>query len=145
MLLWPPQSTLGMRSSKFCLHPAGDTPSSCRLFDAIVSHCVPVIVSDHIELPFESELDYTEFSFFFSADEALQPGYLVNQLRAVSKDQWLEMWRKLKAVSHHYEFHYPPKKDDAVSMLWREVRQKLPTAKLSEHRSRRLKIPDWWK
>ncbi|KAG2322140.1 hypothetical protein Bca52824_015353 [Brassica carinata] len=24
-------STEGMRSSKFCLHPAGDTPSSCRL------------------------------------------------------------------------------------------------------------------
>ncbi|XP_059448615.1 probable arabinosyltransferase ARAD1 isoform X2 [Corylus avellana] len=36
-------SSQGMRSSKFCLHPAGDTPSSCRLFDAIVSHCVPVI------------------------------------------------------------------------------------------------------
>ncbi|XP_021899772.1 probable arabinosyltransferase ARAD1 isoform X4 [Carica papaya] len=30
-------STQGMRSSKFCLHPAGDTPSSCRLFDAIYS------------------------------------------------------------------------------------------------------------
>ncbi|XP_027915589.1 probable arabinosyltransferase ARAD1 isoform X2 [Vigna unguiculata] len=28
-------SSKGMRSSKFCLHPAGDTPSSCRLFDAI--------------------------------------------------------------------------------------------------------------
>ncbi|KAJ8466607.1 hypothetical protein OPV22_029159 [Ensete ventricosum] len=28
-------SSQGMRSSKFCLHPAGDTPSSCRLFDAI--------------------------------------------------------------------------------------------------------------
>ncbi|KAI0510522.1 hypothetical protein KFK09_011126 [Dendrobium nobile] len=137
-------STLGMRSSKFCLHPAGDTPSSCRLFDAIVSHCVPVIISDHIELPFETELDYTEFSFFFSVNEALQPGYLVAQLRAVSKDRWLELWKKLKAVSHHYEFHYPPKRDDAVNMLWRQVRQKLPTAKLAEHRSRRLKIPDWW-
>uniref|UniRef100_A0A804N8I8 Exostosin GT47 domain-containing protein n=1 Tax=Zea mays TaxID=4577 RepID=A0A804N8I8_MAIZE len=51
-------STEGMRSSKFCLHPAGDTPSSCRLFDAIVSHCVPVIVSSRIELPFEDEIDY---------------------------------------------------------------------------------------
>ncbi|XP_072150045.1 probable arabinosyltransferase ARAD1 isoform X2 [Setaria viridis] len=29
-------STESMRSSKFCLHPAGDTPSSCRLFDAIL-------------------------------------------------------------------------------------------------------------
>ncbi|KAG0501166.1 hypothetical protein HPP92_001238 [Vanilla planifolia] len=138
-------STLGMRSSKFCLHPAGDTPSSCRLFDAIVSHCVPVIVSDHIELPFESELDYSDFSLFFSVGEALKPGYMVSQLRAVSKDKWLQLWKKLKSVSHHFEFQYPPKPDDAVNMIWRQVRSKLPAARLSEHRSRRLKIPDWWK
>lgn len=44
------QATQGMRSSKFCLNIAGDTPSSNRLFDYIVSHCVPVIISDEIEL-----------------------------------------------------------------------------------------------
>ena len=38
--------------------PAGDTPSSARLFDAIVSGCIPVIVSDELELPFEGILDY---------------------------------------------------------------------------------------
>ncbi|KAF8399944.1 hypothetical protein HHK36_015816 [Tetracentron sinense] len=137
-------SSQGMRSSKFCLHPAGDTPSSCRLFDAIVSHCVPVIVSDRLELPYEDELDYTQFSVFFSIQEALEPGYMVNQLRQISKERWVEMWRKLKNISHHYEFQYPPKKEDAVNMLWRQVRHKLPRAKLAVHRSRRLKIPDWW-
>lgn len=44
--------------SLFCLNPAGDTPSSARLFDAIVSGCIPVIVSDELELPFEGILDY---------------------------------------------------------------------------------------
>ena len=43
-----------MHSSKFCLDPAGSTPASYRLFDAIVSMCVLVIVSDRIELPFEN-------------------------------------------------------------------------------------------
>lgn len=47
-----------MRRSIFCLNPAGDTPSSARLFDAIVSGCIPVIVSDELELPFEGILDY---------------------------------------------------------------------------------------
>ncbi|KAH9301764.1 hypothetical protein KI387_013347, partial [Taxus chinensis] len=47
------QSIEGMRTAEFCLHPAGDTPTSCRLFDAISSLCIPVIVSDSIELPFE--------------------------------------------------------------------------------------------
>lgn len=44
--------------SIFCLSPAGDTPSSARLFDAIVSGCIPVIVSDELELPFEGFIDY---------------------------------------------------------------------------------------
>ena len=82
-----------MRSSKFCLHPAGDTPSSCRLFDAIVSHCVPVIISDKIELPYEDEIDYTEFSIFLSMKEALEPGYLVNQLCQFPKDRWVKIWK----------------------------------------------------
>ncbi|GAB4840599.1 hypothetical protein Ancab_021371 [Ancistrocladus abbreviatus] len=137
-------SSEGMRSSKFCLHPAGDTPSSCRLFDAIVSHCVPVIVSDHIELPYEDQIDYSEFSIFFSVEEALKPGYMVEQLRKVPKERWVNMWRRLKDISHHFEFQYPPKKQDAVNMLWRQVRHKLPAANLAVHRSRRLKIPDWW-
>ncbi|KAL3644437.1 hypothetical protein CASFOL_009617 [Castilleja foliolosa] len=134
-----------MRSSKFCLHPAGDTPSSCRLFDAIVSHCVPVIVSDRIELPFENELDYKEFSIFFSVNEALKPGYMVTELGKVTKEEWLKMWLRLKTISHHFEFNYPPQKGDAVDMIWRQVKQKVPAVKLAVHRSRRLKIPDWWR
>uniref|UniRef100_J3L790 Exostosin GT47 domain-containing protein n=2 Tax=Oryza brachyantha TaxID=4533 RepID=J3L790_ORYBR len=137
-------STEGMRSSKFCLHPAGDTPSSCRLFDAIVSHCVPVIVSSRIELPFEDEIDYSEFSLFFSVEEALRPDHLLNQLRQIPKTKWVEMWSKLKNVSHHYEFQNPPVKGDAVNMIWRQVRHKLPAVNLAIHRNRRLKIPDWW-
>lgn len=137
-------STQGMRSSKFCLHPAGDTPSSCRLFDAIMSHCVPVIVSDQIELPYEDEIDYTQFSIFFSDKEALEPGYMIEQLRQIPKERWVEMWRHLKYISHHYEFQYPPKKGDAIDMLWRQVKHKLPRANLDVHRSRRLKVPDWW-
>lgn len=137
-------STQGMRSSKFCLHPAGDTPSSCRLFDAIVSHCVPVIVSDLIELPYEDEIDYSQFSIFFSINEAIQPDYLVNQLRKFPKDRWIEMWRQLKKISHHFEFQYPPVKEDAVNMLWRQVKNKLPGAQLAVHRNHRLKVPDWW-
>uniref|UniRef100_A0ACD5XF78 Uncharacterized protein n=1 Tax=Avena sativa TaxID=4498 RepID=A0ACD5XF78_AVESA len=137
-------STEGMRSSKFCLHPAGDTPSSCRLFDAIVSHCIPVIISSRIELPFEDEIDYSEFSLFFSVEEALRPDYLLNQLRQMPKEKWVEMWSKLKNVSSHYEFQYPPRKGDAVNMIWRQVKHKIPAVNLAIHRNRRLKIPDWW-
>ncbi|KAG8390505.1 hypothetical protein BUALT_Bualt01G0090300 [Buddleja alternifolia] len=43
----------GMRKSISCLNPAGDTPSS-----AIGSGCIPVIVSDELELP----LDYRKMA-----------------------------------------------------------------------------------
>ncbi|KAG0621984.1 hypothetical protein M758_3G063600 [Ceratodon purpureus] len=40
----------GHSRSVFCLSPAGDTPSSARLFDAIVSGCIPVVVSDELDI-----------------------------------------------------------------------------------------------
>jgi hypothetical protein len=139
------QATKGMRSSRFCLHPAGDTPSSCRLFDAIASHCVPVIVSDRLELPFEDEIDYKEFSLFFSIQEAIRPDYLVNYLRNIEEGHWLRMWNRLKEVSHHFQYQHPPKRDDAVNMIWKQVQHKLPAVKLAMHRNQRLKIADWWR
>lgn len=54
-----------MRSSKFCVHIVGDTPSASRLFHAIVSACIPVIISDAIDLPMESAINYARFSLFF--------------------------------------------------------------------------------
>jgi len=38
--------------------------TALSLFDAIASHCVPIIISDEIELPYEDVLDYTEFCIF---------------------------------------------------------------------------------
>lgn len=137
------QATEGMRSSRFCLHLAGDTPSSCRLFDIIVSHCVPVIISDRIELPFEDDLDYSEFSVFFSAEEAVQPGLLLGTLRSINEERWLQMWEKLKAIAHHFEYQYPAKQDDAVNMIFKQVHRKVSTLKLSVHRSERLRVADW--
>lgn len=53
------------------MSPAGDTPSSARLFDAIISGCIPVIVSDELELPFEGILDYRKVCYHLSILEAL--------------------------------------------------------------------------
>lgn len=136
-------ATEGMRNSRFCLNLAGDTPSSCRLFDIIVSHCVPVTISDRIELPFEDDLDYNEFALFFSAEEATQPGFLVGALRSITKERWLQMWAKLKAVAHHFEYQHPAKQDDAVNMVFKQVQRKVSAAKLSIHRSQRLRVADW--
>ncbi|KAJ6404237.1 hypothetical protein OIU84_012423 [Salix udensis] len=87
----------GMASSKFCLNIAGDTPSSNRLFDAIASRCVPVIISDEIELPFEDVLDYSEFCVFVRASDAVRKGYPSQPSDAVAM-VWEAVLRKTSSV-----------------------------------------------
>jgi hypothetical protein len=90
---------------------ARDTPSSNRLFDSIVSHCVPVIISYDIEMPFEDLLDYTTFCLF--ASDSLKPGFLINLLRGKSKQIWTQMCKRLHEVPHHFQYQHPTKPDDA--------------------------------
>lgn len=88
-----------MASSKFCQNIAGDAPSSNRLFDAIVTHCVPVIICDDIELPFEDVLDYAEFCIFVRTSNAVKKGYLLHLLiRRIKQDKWTKMWERLKEI-----------------------------------------------
>ncbi|KAK6123319.1 hypothetical protein DH2020_042928 [Rehmannia glutinosa] len=127
----------GMASSKFCLNIAGDTPSSNRLFDAIASHCVPVIISDEIELPFEDVLDYSEFSVFVRSEDAVKKGYLLNLLRGIKREKWTKMWEKLKNISGHFEYQYPSQPNDAVDMIWQTISRKKTSTLLNVHRKNR--------
>lgn len=128
-----------MASSKFCLHIAGDTPSSNRLFDAIVSHCVPVIISDEIELPFEDVLDYSKFCIFVRSSDAVKKGYLLNLLRRIKRDEWTRMWQKLKGIVQYFEYQYPSKPCDAVDMIWAAVSRKVSSMRLKLHRENRYR------
>lgn len=131
------QASQGMALSKFCLNIAGDTPSSNRLFDAIVSHCVPVIISDEIELPFEDVMDYSDFSVFVRASDAVKKGYLLNLLRSIKQDDWNKMWERLKDITRHFEYQYPSKPGDAVNMIWQQVAHKISSIQFNLHRKNR--------
>ncbi|PAN35516.1 hypothetical protein PAHAL_6G214900 [Panicum hallii] len=137
------RATAGMSTSKFCLNIAGDTPSSNRLFDAIVSHCVPVIISDDIELPFEDVLDYSEFCLFVRAADAARKGFLLRLLRGVPRDEWTRMWRRLKEVARHFEYQYPSRPGDAVQMIWGAVARKMHSVKLQLHKRGRFQRTGW--
>ncbi|KAM7500377.1 hypothetical protein LguiA_024791 [Lonicera macranthoides] len=128
-------ATQGMHTSKFCLHPAGDTPSAARLFDAVVSLCVPVVVSDYIELPFEDAIDYRKIAVFVDSESALRPGYLVKMLRRVSAERILEFQLEMQKVKHYFEYEDP---NGPVKEIWRQVSLKLPLIKLMINRDKRL-------
>ncbi|KAL2244230.1 probable arabinosyltransferase ARAD1 [Sesamum indicum] len=131
------EASRGMASSKFCLNIAGDTPSSNRLFDAIASHCVPVIISDEIELPYEDVLDYSKFCVFVRASDAVRKGYLVNLLRGIKQEEWTAMWEKLKKITGRFEYQFPSQPNDAVDMIWQTVSRKKTTTLLNVHRKNR--------
>ncbi|XP_009114744.1 probable arabinosyltransferase ARAD1 [Brassica rapa] len=141
------QSIRGMRNSEFCLHPAGDTPTSCRLFDAIQSLCIPVIVSDNIELPFEGILDYSEFSVFVSVSDALTPKWLANHLRSFSerdKESFRSRMAKVQSVfvydNGRADGIGPIQPDGAVNHIWKKVQQKVPMVKEAVIRERRKPV-----
>ncbi|KAF8411837.1 hypothetical protein HHK36_004396 [Tetracentron sinense] len=138
------QSIKGMWTSEFCLHPAGDTPTSCRLFDAIQSLCIPVIISDNIELPFEGMVDYLDFSVFVAVSDALRPNWLLGHLRSFSKEQRDAFRRNMARAQPIFEYDsghpdgigpIPP--DGAVNHIWKKVHQKLPMIKEAIVRDKR--------
>ncbi|KAJ3678163.1 hypothetical protein LUZ60_001966 [Juncus effusus] len=138
------QSIKGMRSSQFCLHPAGDTPTSCRLFDSIASLCIPVIVSDNIVLPFEGLIDYSDFALFVSEGKALEPGWLVEYLRGVSGREIERLRRNMGKVQRVFEFENgfdggvgPGLENGAVEHIWRMVQQKVPMVRETVLREKR--------
>ena len=51
-----------MPSSIFCLAPLGYAVWNFRLYESIICGCIPVILADNVELPFEKDLDYRTFS-----------------------------------------------------------------------------------
>ncbi|KVH92005.1 Exostosin-like protein [Cynara cardunculus var. scolymus] len=130
-------ATQGIHSSKFCLHPAGDTPLACRLFDAILSLCIPVVISDYIELPFEYVIDYMKIAIFVDTDSAIMPGYLVRLLKGVKMETILEFQQELTKVKHYFEYDDPK---GIVNDIWRQVSFKLPLIKLMINRDKRLVV-----
>jgi hypothetical protein len=61
---------------------------------------VPVVVSDLLELPFEDVLDYTDFALFVPSQLAVQPGYLAELVRNMTRAEWEAKWKRLKEVKH---------------------------------------------
>ncbi|GAB4858173.1 hypothetical protein Ancab_009570 [Ancistrocladus abbreviatus] len=131
----------GMRMSIFCLSPAGDTPSSARLFDAIVSGCIPVIVSDELELPFEGIIDYRKMATFVSSSDALQPGWLLSYLRSIGPSEIKEKQKYLAKYLRHFLYSSPAQPLGAEDLTWRMIAGKLVNIKLRIRSSQRV-VPE---
>lgn len=73
-----------MLKSAFCLIPAGDSPSTRRLFDALAAGCVPIIFQDldHISdnLPFRRTIDWSKIALFAGSLDCLEKNMEASKL-----------------------------------------------------------------
>nr|XP_043606435.1 probable glucuronoxylan glucuronosyltransferase F8H isoform X2 [Erigeron canadensis] len=53
---------LHLRNAKFCLAPRGESSWTLRFYESFFVECVPVLLSDHAELPFQNVVDYSRVS-----------------------------------------------------------------------------------
>lgn len=51
-----------LRNAKFCLAPRGESSWTLRFYESYFVECVPVILSDQVELPFQNVIDYSQTS-----------------------------------------------------------------------------------
>ena len=94
-----PQYLKEMSLSDFCLVPMGSTSWTLRLYDALFLGCVPVILSDHIALPFEERIDWSKLAIKWpQADAERLPSFLLG----LSQEQIRVKRRAILAARHNF-------------------------------------------
>merc|ERR1712113_1365783 len=57
-----PEMHATMGNARYCFVPKGKSAWSLRFYEALFANCVPVVLSDNWELPFEDFLDVSSFT-----------------------------------------------------------------------------------
>lgn len=52
-----------MTESTFCLNPLGWSPWTLRFYQAVMTRCIPVVIADDIEFPFENQVRRTSVAW----------------------------------------------------------------------------------
>eukprot|EP00249_Psilotum_nudum_P000746 c12852_g1_i1 orf=130-1143(+) len=112
-----PYST-ALLTSKFCLHVKGFEVNTARIADALYYGCVPVILSNNYDLPFNDVLDWNKFSLVIST---LDMSLLKDVLKEVKPSYYRNLHKNLMQVRRHFEWHAPPKEYDAFYMVMYEL------------------------
>ncbi|XP_020221896.1 probable glycosyltransferase At5g03795 [Cajanus cajan] len=103
--------------SKFCLCPHGPIGSS-RIADSIHYGCVPVIMSNYYDLPFNDILDWRKFSVILKETDV----YLLKDiLKSISEKHFMTLNQNLVKIQKHFKWNTPPVRLDAFHMVMYEL------------------------
>lgn len=113
-----PDYIQNMRSSKYCICAMGYEVNSPRIIEAIYQDCVPVIIADHIVLPFNDVLNWEKFSV--SLPESEVPN-MKRILKGIPDKDYRSMQHRLKTIRHHFLWNDGLVKYDVFHMILHSV------------------------
>ena len=97
-------------SARLCPVAAGDTPSTGRLYDAIACLCVPLIVTDDLQLPFPHDEGLRADTLGVRLRESVllaDPAPTVRRLLAASAEEWSEQRSRLLLARRRLAYRTP--------------------------------------
>ncbi|OMO72157.1 Exostosin-like protein [Corchorus olitorius] len=113
--------------SKFCIHARGYEVNSARIADAIYYGCVPVILSNHYDLPFTDILNWKSFSVIVNERDI---PILKRILQGISSEEYAMLQSNVIKVRKHFQWHTPPTDFDALHMSLYELWQRRSVVKV---------------
>jgi hypothetical protein len=104
--------------SKFCLHVKGFEVNTARIADSLYYGCVPVIIANYYDLPFEDILNWKSFSIIVAT---LDIPLLKRILKRISLEEYLMLRSNVLKVRKHFQWHLSPIDYDAFYMVMYEL------------------------
>lgn len=104
--------------NKFCICPGGSQVNSARITDSIHYGCVPAILSNYYDLPFNDILDWQKFSVILNEIDVYQ---LKHILKNISDAEFAVLHNNLVKVQKHFQWNTPPIRYDAFYMVMYEL------------------------
>lgn len=115
-----------LRRSWTSLCPRGNGSSSIRFYETMCMGRIPVHVSDAYVLPFEKDIDYSQFCLFIPETEVSQAGQILRMwLARRGKEELMAMCRRAR---HVWERYFRP--EDQTDVCLEYMRRHLPETKV---------------
>ncbi|KAK3233372.1 Glycerol kinase [Cymbomonas tetramitiformis] len=110
-----------MAESVFCLNPLGWTPWTLRFYQAVMTRCIPVLIADDIEFPFESGIDYSEFALKIREKDV---DNIVELMRSMPEEERERRRRVMDRIWQIFTYQRPPVGGDAFYATMHELARK---------------------
>jgi len=111
-----------LRNAKFCLAPRGESSWTLRFYESFFVECVPVILSDEVELPFQNVIDYSEISIKWPSSRI---GELFEYLESIPDERIEEMIGRGREIRCLWVYAADTEPCSAMSAILSELQRKV--------------------